>query len=153
VNELQVYVHQAFDRMGGVTRRVADDELNVKPFGAGTMSIAALVVHSAAVSEFWLGHVALGRPSDRDRDAEWDAEADRGLLTNLINAAAAQAGADIAAIEAGGGQPHDRRQTLLAGGTDQAIILHVLEECYQHVGHMEITADILENRRAGAAIG
>jgi hypothetical protein len=33
--------------------------VNVQPHGDRTNSVAALVVHSCGVTEFWLGHVAL----------------------------------------------------------------------------------------------
>lgn len=147
MSENRVFLRQVFEKMGAVAGRVTADELNVKPLGPGTMSIASLVVHCCGLTEFWLGHVALSRPSDRDREAEFDAVATHDELTTMLAATIEQADADVAAIEAGGGQPSELRVFLEADGTDAAVILHVFEECYQHLGHMEITADILEHRR------
>ena len=66
------YLQLGFERLTTATRRVTDEEVIVAPFGAGTTSIAGLVTHCAGVSEFWLGHVGLGRPSERDRDGGRD---------------------------------------------------------------------------------
>ena len=142
------YLQLGFERLTTATRRVTDEEVIVAPFGAGTTSIAGLVTHCAGVSEFWLGHVGLGRPSERDRDGEFTATGTVDELIALAEAAAAQAAADIEALLAGGGQPNEMRAFALDGGTDEALVLHVIEEVFQHVGHVEITADILEHRRA-----
>ena len=147
---MQAYAHyldRSFDHMRTVLRRLDDVELNTAPFGTDTLSVAALITHCAGVSGFWLGHVGLGRPTSRDRDAEMVAEATRLELGELVDRSAAQARADVAELDGGGGVDSPLRSTLFADGSDDDVVLHVMEELFQHVGHMELTADALEHRR------
>jgi hypothetical protein len=139
------YLVGAFDQMLAVAAHLGDDRVNVRPPGPDTNTVAALIVHCCGVTGFWLGHVALGRPSDRDRDAELRATATVAELHERVAATLGQAEADLAAIDRGEARPgHPARAELLAGiGSDVAVVLHVLEEVYQHLGQMELTADAL----------
>ena len=81
--------------------------------------MASLVVHCCGVAEFWLGHVGVGRPSDRDRDAEFTATASVAELHDLVAACLVQIEADLVAIDAGIDSPHADGLELLqvdAGG-------------------------------------
>jgi hypothetical protein len=141
------YLDHAFDQMRAVADRMGDDLVNRRPLGPTTNAVAALVVHCCGVTEFWLGHVTLGRPSTRDRAREFVATATVAELRALIGATAAQARADLAAIERGEtGPPHRARRELIGGTETDAsttAVVHVLEELYQHLGHMELAADAL----------
>lgn len=140
----EAYLSHAFRQMRDVADRLGEDQVNERPVGHDTNSVAALIVHCTEVTEFWLGHVALGRPSRRDRDAEFGAIASVADLERRIGEAEQRAAADIARLEAGDGTDDGGRQFLLEGDTsDAAVVLHVLEELYQHLGHMELTADVL----------
>jgi hypothetical protein len=88
--------------------------------------------------------VALGRPSQRDRDGEFSRTATVAELHDLVGATLASARRDLDALEAGQGQDAGGRQFLPgADVSDASVVLHVLEELYQHLGHMELTADVL----------
>ena len=51
---------------------------------------------------------------------------------------------DAATAEAYTDDTNRGNQFVLAGGTsDTSIVLHVLEELYQHLGHAELAADAL----------
>lgn len=75
-----VYLRHGFDQLLRVADRLGDEALNTRPLGQGTNAVAALIVHCCGVTEFWLGHVALGEPSNRDRTAELSAT---GTLSEL----------------------------------------------------------------------
>jgi hypothetical protein len=138
------YLRHAFAQMLGVADRLGDERVNLRPHGEGTNSVAALVVHCCGVTEFWLGHVALGRPTTRDRDAEFSTTASVAELHELVAATLATATADIRALEAGEGRDGGGRRSLLDGDTsDASVVIHVVEEVYQHLGHMELSADAL----------
>lgn len=140
------YLHHAFTQLLGVVDRVGETHLNTRPHGEGTNSVAALVVHCCGLTEFWLGHVGLGRDSARDRDAELRATATTSELRALVAATVAQADADLADLAGGGSAKpaHDARQFLLGGDeSDASLVLHVIEELFQHLGHAELTADAL----------
>ena len=166
----ELYMRHAFSQMLDVADRLGDTRVNDRPLGpaeaaalptagAGarasesdrwpeTNAVAALIIHSCAVTEFWIGHVALGRPSDRDREAEFSSTATVPELHALVASTMAQVSEDLAAIDEGKTQPDRTGRQFLEGGdeSDGAIVVHVLEELYQHLGHMELAADALAVR-------
>lgn len=140
-----VYVRWALAQMHEVVDRLDDDTVNRRPFPR-TNSVAALVVHSAGVGEFWLGHVGLGRATTRDRDREFDATATSAELHARLDAATTSIVADLEALDRGAASPTNAagRQFLQDGDeSDAALVVHVIEELYQHLGHMQLTADAL----------
>jgi hypothetical protein len=141
----ELYMRHAFRQMLDVADRLGDDRVNDRPLGVETNAVAALVVHCCAVTEFWVGHVALGRPSDRDRESEFSSTATVAELHAMVETTFVQVGEDLAAIDEGKTQPDRTGRQFLEGGdeSDGAIVLHVLEELYQHLGHMELAADAL----------
>lgn len=70
------YVRSPLEQLLVVAERLGDELANERPPGPHTNSVAAIIVHCCAVAEFWLGHVALGRPTTRDRDAEFAGHAE-----------------------------------------------------------------------------
>ena len=142
----EIYVRYAFTQMHEVVDRLDDEQVNVRPFGPTTNSVTGLVVHCCGVAEFWLGHVGLGRPSHRTRESEFEATATVAELHGAIDASVLQVCTDIRNLDAGGASDEYAagRQFLEAGdGSDAALVVHVLEELYQHLGHMDLTADAL----------
>jgi uncharacterized damage-inducible protein DinB len=141
----ELYFRHAFGQMLGVADRLGDDRVNDRPLRSDTNTVAALIVHCCGVTEFWIGHVALGRPSHRDRDSEFSTSATVSELHDMVDAALARVSEDLAAIDAGRTQPDPTGRQFLEvrDRSDSAIVLHVLKELYQHLGHMEIAADAL----------
>jgi uncharacterized damage-inducible protein DinB len=144
----ELYTRHAFTQMLDVADRLGDDRVNDRPLGSDTNSVAALVIHCCAVTEFWIGHVALGRPSDRDRESEFSSTATVAELHAMVEKTLVQVARDLAAIDEGRTQPDRNGRQFLESGdeSDGAIVLHVLEELYQHLGHMELAADALTIR-------
>ena len=144
----ELYMRHAFGQMLAVADRLGDDRVNDRPLGSDTNAVAALVVHCCAVTEFWIGHVALGRPTSRDRESEFSATATVAELHAMVDATLARVAEDLVAIDEGRVQPDRTGRQFLEGGdeSDGAIVLHVLEELYQHLGHMELSADALTVR-------
>jgi uncharacterized damage-inducible protein DinB len=142
----EIYVRLACRQMLAVADRLGDTKVNARPPGPETNSVAALITHCCGVSEFWLGCVGLGRPTTRDRDSEFTAVATVSELHAAVEAMVDQAVADVRALDAGEASDRNRalRQMLEeADETDAALVLHVIEELYQHLGQMELTADAL----------
>jgi len=144
----ELYMRHAFGQMLGVADRLGDERVNDRPLGHATNAVAALIIHSCAVTEFWIGHVALGRPTDRDRESEFSSTATVAQLHALVDETLAQVSEDLAAMDEGRVQADRTGRQFLEGGdgSDGAIVLHVLEELYQHLGHMELAADALAVR-------
>jgi uncharacterized damage-inducible protein DinB len=139
----ELYMRHAFRQMLEVADRLGDERVNERPHGPETNAVAALIIHSCAVTEFWIGHVALGRPTDRDRESEFSSTAAVAELRALVDETLAQVSEDLAAMDEGRTQADRTGRQFLEGGdeSDGAIVLHVLEELYQHLGHMELAAD------------
>jgi uncharacterized damage-inducible protein DinB len=144
----ELYMRRAFGQMLDVADRLGDERVNERPLGADTNAVASLIIHSRAVAEFWIGHVGLGRPTSRDRESEFSTTATVAELHALVDETLAQLSEDLAAIDAGKTQPDRTGRQFLEGGdeSDGAIVLHVLRELYQHLGHMELAADALAVR-------
>jgi hypothetical protein len=144
----ELYTRHAFEQMLEVADRLGDDRVNDRPLGPDTNAVASLIIHCCAVTEFWIGHVALGRPTHRDREAEFSSTATVAELHAMVGSTLAQVAEDLAAIDEGRTQPDRTGRQFLEGGdeSDGAIVVHVLEELYQHLGHMELAADALTIR-------
>lgn len=141
------YIDHAFAQMLAVAARVGESKINERPIGPETNAIAALIIHCCGVVEFWLGHVALAEPSDRDRDAEFSRTATLSELAAHVADARGRARSHLERLEEGDGRDEGGRQFLLErDASDASVVLHVLEELYQHLGHMELTADVLTAR-------
>lgn len=139
------YLRYAFGQMLGLVGLLDDPLLNERPTSSGTNAVGALVLHCCGVCEFWLGHVALGRPARRgDRAAEFARMTTTTECREAVEQALAQAEQDLRRLEAEPGSPHDARSRLHGGvGDDDAVLLHVIEEVFQHLGQMEVTKDVL----------
>lgn len=139
------YVRLAFGQMLDVARRLGDDQVNVRPHGPTTNTVAGLITHCCGVSEFWLGHVGLGRPSDRERDDEFSRVATVAELEAAVEATTRQIEADLPVIERGAqsGFAEGRQFLVDDDRSDASLVLHVIEELFQHLGHIDLTADAL----------
>ncbi len=139
------YARHAFTQMLAVADRLGDDLVNERPHGPSTNAVAAIVMHCCGVAEFWLGHVGVGRPSGRDRDAEFSAVATVAELHEAVSEALARLEDDVRTVVAGADSAYSAgRELLLDGdGTSASLVIHVLEELFQHLGQAELTADAL----------
>ena len=139
------YLRHALDGMAAALDRFDDETVNVRPHGEHTNSAAILIVHACASATFWFDAVGLGHHVDRDRDAEFEATATVDELRALLAAATERLPELAAALDAGpSATDHELRSTLHDGDdSDGSIVLHALEELYQHLGHLELTADAL----------
>ena len=139
------YLDHAFGGIGKVLDRLDDDSVNRVPPGWGTNSVAGLVVHCCELAPSWFVMPGLGRDSDRDREAEFAATATIAELRTRIAATLDELAPLVAEFEAGPTAIDHEFRAFLPGSdrSDSALVLHVLEELFQHLGHMEVTADAL----------
>ncbi len=144
-----VYLRHAFSGMLRVLDRLDDETVNQKPQDWGTNSVAGLIVHCCELAPSWFEMPGLGRDSDRDRDAEFAAYATVSELRERI-AVATERSCELAVEFHGGPTVTDHPFRDFMPGTDRtdgALVLHVLEELFQHLGHMEVTADAVERSK------
>ena len=142
------YLNHAFRGIAAVLDRVDDDTVNVRPTNWGTNSIAGLVVHCCELAPSWFETPGLGRESVRDRNAEFSTEATVGELRERIEQTVARLELLVEEFSKGPTALDHEFRAFLPGDdrSDDALVLHVLEELFQHLGHMEVTADAVTSR-------
>jgi hypothetical protein len=146
VDDYLVFVDEALDGMVAIMEELGEDLANRRLDVAGTNSPYAVMTHCLGVMEFWAGHLVSGRPTERDRDAEFRAA---GSVTELVARTrrareqlhADAAGADLAAPLRNPPDPDDADLPL--GRTQGGALFHVYEELAQHRGQMEGYRDAL----------
>ena len=140
---IAIYFRQALSNMESALDRFDDTSVNIAPHGVKTTSAAGLIVHSLAAAQFWMQDVGLGEAMERDRESEFVAEATVAELRSLLVAAKEQL-ADLAFRLEQGPTAVDHEVRLFLhedDGSDGSVVLHTFEELFQHLGHLELTAD------------
>ena len=124
-----------------------DTTANAVPDLPGANSAYQLLTHCLGMARQWVREHILGEPTGRDRDAEFEA---RGPVEELVARARverAELAADLARIEEGRPVPGRPGRDAFWSASAEGILLHVLEELCQHLGHLEITRDLVAPRR------
>ncbi len=144
-DSVTLYLRHAFAGMERVLDRLDDHTVNVRPPGWGTNSVAGLIVHCCELAPSWFVMPGLGRDSVRDRDAEFTTEATIAELRARIVDSVERSCALAAEFDGGPTAGDHPFRGFMPGSdrSDGALVLHVLEELFQHLGHMEVTADAL----------
>lgn len=146
VDDVVRFCCRTIDGMARAIGRLDDTTVNaVPPELPGANSPYALVTHALGALEWWTGHMVCGHPSSRDRDAEFRAT---GTVTELLDATrAAKTRLQVIAPEFAAGTTiaGTPRTTIALDGewTIGACLIHAYEELAQHLGHLEITVDLL----------
>jgi uncharacterized damage-inducible protein DinB len=154
ITELANYLERLEDLRGQISGLVAAqtaEALNWRPLpGTGdqaTNSLAALAAHSAGAEHFWIAEVVGGRPTTRDREAEFAtlAASPAGLLRLLENTALETRevfrrlrDTDLAETRETGGRTVPVRWCLL----------HVIDHTSLHLGHMQVTFQLWAGGRS-----
>lgn len=148
--DLLTFCHRTID---GMTRAIAwlDDELaNTQPSLPNANTPAQLVVHALSACEWWIRGIVCGDEVARDRDAEFEATA----TTNELQARCAATKSlltELAPRVAAATEVHFNPVTRVPLGQPWTVglaLVHAYEELAQHLGHLEITVDLLLATRA-----
>ncbi len=147
IDDFIVFADRTLDGWERVVTRLDDRTINAEP-APGANSTFVLVTHMAGATRFWTEHIVLGLPTNRDRDAEFVA---RGTVAEALDTIrSTRAGLDqlaTALAEATHLSVTPETQTPLAGTwTVGAAMIHVYEELAQHLGHAELTADVVASQ-------
>ena len=141
------FVDEALDGMVAIVTQLGDDKANRRPDIPGANSPYVILHHCLGVMEYWGGHVVAGRPTQRDRDAEFGAYGPVDELVDRTRAARAQLAADVATLDplAPPRHPPDDEDdaALPIGRTQGGALVHIYEELSQHRGQMEGYRDLL----------
>lgn len=125
-----------------------DELVSRRPDVEGANSVYALVVHCCGVMERWGGESIAGRSITRDRSAELTATGTIEQLEAVVAAQRRRWVDDLADFEAGAAPrgPHGWEEGDPEPTTQGFIVLHVIEELYQHLGHVDLTVDLVLGR-------
>lgn len=147
--EFVPFVRSAFDGMVNIAAELGDGLVNAKPSLDGANSAYAIVTHCIGVTDWWVGLMIAGRPVVRDRDSEFVAE---GTVAQVGDAAATLLDRfenDLASMVSGSPIRHPERLPAASPARDwtqDAALIHTLEELAQHHGQLELTRDVLLER-------
>ena len=114
--------------------------------GQDMNSISVLVFHTTGSVRFWIGDIAELEPSHRDRDAEFRVrgvgtdDLKKRLTENLEYARAALEKMSLKDLETVRALPDGREHTI------GWALLHALEHATSHLGQIQITRQLWEQR-------
>ena len=97
-----------------------------------------------------------GRRIERDRPAEFVATGPVADLVAQVARARAQLVVDLAAVDWDGpprGSVDPQDADLPLGRSQGGVLLHIYEELAQHLGHLEITRDVLRHAAGAGGSG
>jgi uncharacterized damage-inducible protein DinB len=115
--------------------------------GPDTSTISVLIFHLTGAERYWIGDIAAQDPSHRDRDAEFKVHdvgieaLKKRLDDSLAYARKTLENFTLQDLEAPRTVPRDNSKTTVAGA-----LLHALEHMTLHLGHIQITRQLWEQR-------
>ncbi|MEM9200897.1 MAG: DinB family protein [Actinomycetota bacterium] len=126
--------------------RIGDAHINVRPDLPGVSTPYQLATHTFAAATFWCAHVVCGRPTSRVRDDEFVAVGTvdelRARAQDLV-ALLEELAPEMATATELANPPPQTQNPLEGEWTVGAALIHAYEELAQHLGHLEMTADVL----------
>lgn len=134
-----------FDEITELIKTMPEDMINTELPIPGSNSPVQILVHCCGMMRRWSSTVNLGTPVPRDRDAEFTIKFPKPEVLVLAEGVRHDFAEDLAntamqkhplAIPASRNPEHWME-------TCEGVLLHVYEELSQHLGHLEITRDIL----------
>jgi hypothetical protein len=142
------YCLQKFDELTQLVVGMGDELANGRPDVDGANSPLVILVHCCGVMRNWSSTVNRGIPVPRDRDAEFRARMSVAEVANLARTTRSAFEDDVRQTvldSAPVAVPPSREEFWTA--TCRGVLLHVFEELCQHLGHAEITRDLLTARQ------
>jgi len=146
------FVDLALRDMSRIVEDLGDELANRRPPFRDANSPYAILTHCLGVMEYWGGATVAERPVQRDRAAEFTASGSVAGLVRRTEQARRRLREDIVGLDPEASPvnvsrdpaDHDRVPYVQTKG---AVLLHIMEELFQHLGQMEITRDALVTDR------
>ncbi len=145
IDDFLVFADRTYDGFGRALDRLDDTSVNALPDLPSPNSAFQLVVHTVAAVDWWTSHIILGHPSDRNRPAEFEATGTRAEAQHALATSRAklhELGPALAGATTYVNQPQTE-EPLAGEWTVGACMVHVYEELAQHLGHLELTVDLV----------
>jgi uncharacterized damage-inducible protein DinB len=150
INFYQDYLNRLDELHTNIEQAIKDlpqDSLDWSP-GEGMNSIAVLIVHLTGAERYWIGDVALGDTSGRDRATEFSVSRIplAALQARLVDSSAYAQNAltrlTLGDLVQERVSPRDGRKFSVAWA-----LLHALEHTAIHLGHIQITRQLWEQQK------
>jgi DinB superfamily len=140
-------LREALSDLRGAVEGMSADELNRRPAGEDTNSIAVLATHSMHSTRAWLSVAVGAEPPERDRPAEFRVVASNDELLSLLD----EMGTECVSLLDGATYDPDRtglapwRQGRLADQPVSAAwaLIFALAHLREHVAHAQLTRQLL----------
>jgi len=144
-DEFTMFCERTIDAMVRAVSGLDDEGVNARPDLDGANSPFVLVTHALAAARFWTEHVVLGEPTDRDRASEFEASGTTAELIDSCHDAKARLAERAPALARATSLQGEgvTRIPIAPEWTVGAALMHTHEELAQHLGHLEITVDLL----------
>jgi hypothetical protein len=137
------FVDTALDQMAAIVRDLGNDLANERPALHGANSPFAILTHCLGVMEYWGGATVAERAVTRDRGAEFTATGSVAVLLVRASAARRKLEEDINDLDSLAPPANVPGEPVPYCEAKGAVLLHILEELYQHLGQMELSRDVL----------
>lgn len=146
-SEFVFFCERTIDYMAAGLERLDNTTVNAKPGMPGSNSPAQLITHALGACDWWTAHIICGDHVDRDRAGEFRAIASIDDLRGLCDAAKRRLRVLEPALGAATELAYEptTSRPFAAEWTVGLALLHVYEELAQHLGHLEVTIDIVTN--------
>lgn len=134
-----------FDEILSLISELPQDLVNNKLSVQGSNSPAQILVHCCGMMRRWSSSVNLGLPVPRNRDKEFTIVLPKDELLSLARSTRERFTEDLAhtQMQAAPAALPSGRESEVWLATCQGVLFHVYEELCQHLGHLEITRDLL----------
>lgn len=144
------FVDLALREMATIVEELGDEMANRRPPFRDANSPYVILTHCLGVMEYWGGATVAARAVQRDRAAEFTAGGEVAPLLRRTEQARRRLQEDMVDLDSGAAPVNVARDPdapVPYGATKGAVLLHILEELFQHLGQMEITRDALVSAR------
>jgi uncharacterized damage-inducible protein DinB len=154
ITELDNYLNRLDDLHGQISSLIAElpaDALNWRPIEDDgnhvTNSLAVMAAHVAGAEHFWIAEVIGGRPTTRDRDAEFVVvAATPAELLQILQKVSQETKEVLSALsESDLGEMRQARDRTVAVRWG---ILHIIDHTSLHLGHMQMTYQLWTGGKA-----
>jgi uncharacterized damage-inducible protein DinB len=136
--------------MAEIVEDLGDELANRRPSFPGANSPYVILTHCLGVMEYWAGATVAARSIERDRAAEFTASGPVARLLERVAESRHRLADDLAGLDAWAEPQNVHRNPddpVPYTETKGAVLLHILEELFQHLGQMEMTRDALMAQR------
>lgn len=133
-----------FDELIDLAAQLSDEAANTTLPVEGSNSVVQILTHCCGVMRRWSSTVNLGVEIPRDRDAEFTAHMSVAEVVALAKAARAGYIADVERTQVNERPANPgRHSNTFWLATQGGVLVHILEEICQHMGHAQITRDVV----------